>query len=115
MKVMKTSRRDEFEVLHGTATSQAAMMTLAPGAKSSEGSSNEHAWAEQWLYVVAGEGKATGDKATHALEPGVLLHIEKGEPHEIANTGETPLVTLNIYAPPAYGDDGEPLYGGTKL
>ena len=113
MKAMKTSKRGEFEVLHATATSQAAMMTLEPGAKSSEGSSNEHAWAEQWLYVVAGEGEARGGGAKHALEPGVLLLIEKGEPHEIANTGETPLVTLNIYAPPAYGDDGEPLYGGT--
>jgi mannose-6-phosphate isomerase-like protein (cupin superfamily) len=115
MKVYKTHRREDFEVLHATASSQAAMMTLAPGDSSSEGSSNEHAWAEQWLYVIAGEGQATSGKRKHALEPGTLLLIEKGEPHEIENTGKTPLVTLNIYAPPAYDTDGEPLYGGTKL
>jgi mannose-6-phosphate isomerase-like protein (cupin superfamily) len=116
MKHIKTTRRGAFEVLHATGTSQAAMMTLPPGESSSEGSTNEHAWAEQWLYVVSGEGLAREPKRGGKqikLGPGSLLLIEKGEPHEIENTGETPLVTLNIYAPPAYDDDGEPLYGGT--
>lgn len=113
MKTMKTHKRGDFEVLHATASSQAAMMTLPPKGKSSEGSLNEHAWAEQWLYVVSGEGRVTSRKKKYPLEPGTLLLIEKGEPHEIENTGTTPLVTLNVYAPPAYDDDGEPLYGGT--
>ena len=110
MKLLKTTSRKGFEVLHSTASSQAAMMTLPPKGKSSEGSANEHAWAEQWLYVLQGEGRCGG----HKLEPGALLLIDKGEPHEIENTGDTPLVTLNVYAPPAYDDEG-PLYGGTKL
>jgi mannose-6-phosphate isomerase-like protein (cupin superfamily) len=114
MKHWNTAKRDDFEPLHATGTSQAAMMTLPPGESSSEGSSNEHAWAEQWLYVVSGEGEARGPKRKRIrLQPGTLLLIEKGEPHEIANTGSLPLVTLNIYAPPAYDDDGEPLYGAT--
>jgi len=54
-----------------------------------------------------------GKRKRIRLRPGTLLLIEKGEAHEIANTGSLPLVTLNIYTPPAYGDDGEPLYGGT--
>src|SRR5688572_2090318 len=103
MKHLRTTNRGAFEVLHETGTSQAAMMTLAPGDSSSEGSKNEHAWAEQWLYVVAGEGVVRGKKKIK-LAPGSLLLIEKGEPHEIENTGDTPLVTLNIYAPPAYDD-----------
>ena len=110
MKIMKTQKRGDFEVLHATGTSQAAMMTLAPGESSSESSDNEHAWAEQWLYVVQGSGRVTGGKKPLALEPGALLLIEKGEPHQIENTGDLPLVTLNIYAPPAYDEDGEPLY-----
>jgi mannose-6-phosphate isomerase-like protein (cupin superfamily) len=110
MKLLKTTSRKDFEVLHSTASSQTAMMTLPPKGKSSEGSANEHAWAEQWLYVLQGEGKC----GSHKLEPGALLLIEKGEPHEIENTGDTPLVTLNVYTPPAYDDEG-PLYGGTKL
>jgi mannose-6-phosphate isomerase-like protein (cupin superfamily) len=113
MKRLKTSGKGAFEVMHATATSQAAMMTLPPGESSSESSRNEHAWAEQWLYVVAGEGVARTKQKNFALAPGILLLIERGEPHEIENTGELPLVTLNIYAPPAYDDDGEPLYGGT--
>lgn len=114
MKRLRTSDREAFEVLHATPTSQAAMMTLPPGESSSESSDNEHAWAEQWLYVVSGEGVARANKKSVALAPGILLLIEKGEPHEIENTGELPLVTLNIYAPPAYDKDGEPLYGGTR-
>ena len=114
MKHFSTAKRDDFEPLHATGSSQAAMMTLPPGESSSEGSSNEHAWAEQWLYVIAGEGEARPGKGKRIkLAPGSLLLIAKGEPHEIANTGSLPLVTLNIYTPPAYDDDGEPLYGGT--
>lgn len=113
MKRLKTTNRGAFEVLHATATSQAAMMTLEPGESSSEASDNEHAWAEQWLYVVSGQGVATSKNKKLELGVGTLLLVEKGEPHQIANTGKTPLVTLNIYAPPAYDDDGEPLYGGT--
>ncbi|HTL34079.1 MAG TPA: cupin domain-containing protein [Kofleriaceae bacterium] len=110
MKHTRTTDRGPFEVLHSTPTSQAAMMTLAPGESSSESSDNEHAWAEQWLYVVSGQGVATSGKKRIALKVGSLLLIEKGEPHQIENTGKTPLVTLNVYAPPGYDDDGEPLY-----
>jgi mannose-6-phosphate isomerase-like protein (cupin superfamily) len=117
MKHWNTKRRDDFEPLHSTGTSQAAMMTIAPGDSTSEGSDNEHAWAEQWLYVVSGEGEARGKKRGTkpiALAPGSLLLIGKGEPHEIVNTSDQfPLITLNIYAPPAYDTEGEPLYGGT--
>jgi mannose-6-phosphate isomerase-like protein (cupin superfamily) len=117
MKHWNTKRREAFEPLHSTGNSQAAMMTLAPGESSNEGSANEHAWAEQWLYVVSGEGEAhamkRGAKPIN-LGPGSLLLIGKGESHEIVNTSEQfPLITLNIYAPPAYDDDGNPLYGGT--
>ena len=102
-----THARDAFAVLHATDTSQAAMMTMAPGEVTSAG--NEHAWAEQWLYVVSGSGRAEVGGAMVALAPGSLLLIEKGEPHQIRNTGGEPLVTLNLYAPPAYDKQGEPL------
>jgi glyoxylate utilization-related uncharacterized protein len=83
-------------------------MTLAPAAESSEGESNEHAWAEQWLYVVEGAGTARVGGRTVRLRAGSLLLIEKREPHVI-RAGRERLVTLNVYVPPAYGDDGEPL------
>jgi mannose-6-phosphate isomerase-like protein (cupin superfamily) len=40
--------------------------------------------------------------------------IEKGDTHEIRNTGRTPLETVNVYVPPAYRSDGEELPRGRK-
>jgi mannose-6-phosphate isomerase-like protein (cupin superfamily) len=110
MKVLRTTtaRNRKFAVLHRTRSSQAATMTLAPGGESSESSSNEHAWAEQWLYVVSGRGSARLGRRTVKLEPGTLLLIEKREPHVIRAAPRSRLVTVNIYVPPAYGADGEP-------
>jgi mannose-6-phosphate isomerase-like protein (cupin superfamily) len=110
MKSIHTTRvrRRQFAVLHRTRTSQAATMTLAPGAESNEDSSNEHAWAEQWLYVVSGSGTARVGHRTVPLRAGTLLLIERREPHVI-RAGRTRLVTVNLYVPPAYARDGEPL------
>jgi mannose-6-phosphate isomerase-like protein (cupin superfamily) len=100
--------RAEFAVLARTRSSQAATMTLAPGAESTEGSANEHAWAEQWLYVISGTGTARIGRRTIRLRAGSLVLIERREPHVI-RAGRARLVTFNVYVPPAYTDDGEPL------
>jgi mannose-6-phosphate isomerase-like protein (cupin superfamily) len=83
-------------------------MTIKPGQTSSESSSNEHGWADQWLYVVSGAGSARVAGRSIRLREGSLLLVGKREPHVIKNTGRKDLVTLNVYAPPAYGRDGEP-------
>lgn len=103
---VKTSKRSGFHVLRSSRTSQAAMMTLAPGTSSSESSGNEHAWAEQWLYVVEGTGTASFTDRTVRLKPGSLVLIERRERHEIH--ARTRLVTMNVYVPPGYRSDGEP-------
>ncbi len=90
-----------FDVVAGTDRSQAATMVLQPG-QSTGGPSNYHAASDQWLYVTAGTGEAIIDDETIALEPGDLLLIEPGETHEITGTGDSPLATINIYAPPEY-------------
>ncbi|HEX3476052.1 MAG TPA: cupin domain-containing protein [Kofleriaceae bacterium] len=111
MKHVQTARlrRRGFQVLHRTRASQAATMTIRPGQSSSEDSRNEHRWAEQWLYVVAGTGTARVSGRSVRLREGSLLLIGKREPHVIRNTGRSDLVTVNIYAPPAYRTDGDPL------
>lgn len=111
MKAIRTKRRtrEAFAVLHRTRTSQAATMTLRPGGESSERSSNEHAWAEQWLYVVSGRGTARIGKRSVKLAPGSLVLIERREPHVIRAAPRSRLVTVNVYVPPAYDADGEPL------
>ena len=87
---------------------QAAEMVLAPGG-SEGGPDNFHRGADQWLYVVAGTGRAIVDGSRRTLREGSLLVIERGERHEIRNTGSGLLRTLNFYSPPAYTEGGNPL------
>ena len=84
---------------------QAAEMVLAPG-DSEGGPDNAHRRSDQWLFVVSGTGVAIVEGARRRLGAGSLLVIERGERHEIRNTGREPLRTLNFYSPPAYRDDG---------
>ena len=99
--------RSMFDVLESTRSAQAAMMTLRPGQSSSDDVVNEHPKAEQWLFVVAGSGRAVVGKRSVALKEGSLLLIEKREPHKITNTGRSRMITLNFYCPPAYTSGGD--------
>jgi mannose-6-phosphate isomerase-like protein (cupin superfamily) len=103
--MMKTVRaggaKGFFDVVAGTARSQAATMVLNPG-QATGGDDNVHAGSDQWLYVIAGRGEATVNSRRVSIESGELLLIEAGERHEIRNTGTDPLVTVNVYAPPEY-------------
>ena len=86
-------------------------MVLAPGA--SEGSAdNRHRGADQWLYVIEGKGAATVNRRRIPIMAGALLLIERGDRHEIRNTGRRLLKTLNFYVPPAYTQDGDELSAG---
>src|SRR5438270_10659258 len=96
-----------FRVVPGNRRSQAAQMTLAPG-DSEGGPDNRHRGCDQWLFVVAGTGSATVNGKRYALRAETLLLIERGNTHEIRNTGRTPLRTLNVYVPPAYTPAGNP-------
>lgn len=100
-------KRGFFKRLMESSSVQAAMMMLRPGQSSSEKPENEHPGAEQWLYVVSGTGRARVGKRAVKLGEGSLLLIERGEAHQITNTGQGQLVTVNFYAPPAYDEEGE--------
>lgn len=101
MKRTRVSSDRRFDVVLEGEGVQAAVMTLDPG-RSTGGPENRHANSDQWLYVVAEEGRATVDGRDINLEAGDLLLVEAGESHEMANTGSDPLETLNLYVPPAY-------------
>jgi mannose-6-phosphate isomerase-like protein (cupin superfamily) len=88
-------------------------MTLEPGA-SEGGPDNRHRGADQWLFVEAGTGMAVVNGTRVRLRSGSLLLIERGDTHEIRNTGRTPLKTLNVYVPPGYRKDGDELPRGRK-
>jgi mannose-6-phosphate isomerase-like protein (cupin superfamily) len=95
-----------FRVVLGDRHSQAAPMTLAPG-ETEGGPDNRHKGADQWLYVVDGTGAAVVNGERVELREGTLVLIQRGDVHEIRNTGKGPLRTLNVYVPPAYTDEGE--------
>lgn len=95
-----------FRVSVGNARSQGAVMVLAPGGTEG-GPDNRHRGADQWLFVVEGSGVVRVEGREVKLKAGTLLLIERGERHEICNTGRGLLKTVSVYLPPAYHDDGE--------
>ncbi|KIO49129.1 cupin domain-containing protein [Nitrosospira sp. NpAV] len=100
-----------FHVVIGNKDSQAAEMVLPPG-DAEGGSGNRHRGADQWLYIVSGTGIATVNGKRYPLKGGSLMLIERGDKHEICNTGKDMLRTLNFYVPPAYTHGGEELPRG---
>lgn len=102
-----------FRVAFEVRKAQAAEMVIAPG--DSEGDAdNRHRGADQWLFVLSGSGVARVEGRRVPLKAGTLLVIEKGERHDVRNTGRTLLRTLNFYYPPAFDADGEPKGAGRK-
>jgi mannose-6-phosphate isomerase-like protein (cupin superfamily) len=90
-----------FRVAVGNRRSQAAEMVIASG-KAEGDADNRHRGADQWLYILSGSGVATVNDKRYALRAGSLMLIERGDRHEVRNTGRGLLKTLNVYVPPAY-------------
>ena len=62
-------------------------MVIEPGKQ--EGSAdNRHHGADQWLFVADGSGEAIVNGHKYDLKPGSLVLIERGDTHEIRNTGK---------------------------
>jgi mannose-6-phosphate isomerase-like protein (cupin superfamily) len=102
-----------FRVVPGNRRSQAAEMVLEPG-DAEGGPGNRHRGSDQWLFVVSGTGVATVGGRRQPLRAGTLLLIERGDEHEVRNTGRGLLRTVNVYVPPAYDRSGEPLPRGRR-
>jgi mannose-6-phosphate isomerase-like protein (cupin superfamily) len=113
MKRTRLNRDEGFRVFPGNRRSQAAEMVLAAGA-SEGGPDNRHRGSDQWLYVVSGNGAAIVKGRRYLLQAGTLLLIERGETHEIRNTGKSQLRTVSVYVPAAYRKNGDALAPGSK-
>ena len=100
-----------FRVAFGNRRAQAAEMVIPPGDHEG-GTDNRHRGADQWLFVVSGRGEATVNGRRVTLREGTLLLIERGDTHEIRNSGRAMLKTLSIYVPPAYTKGGDELPRG---
>lgn len=100
-----------FRVAIGNRRSQAAEMVIPPG-DGEGGPNNRHRGADQWLFVLSGTGRATVNGRRYGVRAGSLLLIERGDTHEIRNTGRAALRTLSFYVPPAYTRNGDELPAG---
>jgi mannose-6-phosphate isomerase-like protein (cupin superfamily) len=100
-----------FRVALTNTHAQAAEMVIPPG-DCEGGPDNVHRGADQWMFVVSGTGVAIVNRKRYPLREGSLVLIERGDRHEIRNTGRGLLKTLNVYVPPAYRADGEELPAG---
>jgi mannose-6-phosphate isomerase-like protein (cupin superfamily) len=90
-----------FQVLHTTAQSQTAVMTLKPHGESSE-DLNTHDKSDQVVLILEGEIEAEVGKVKRALKRGDTCIIPAGTPHRLTNPGTEPAVTFNVYTPPEY-------------
>lgn len=83
-------------------------MTIAAG-DAEGGPTNRHRFADQWLFVLSGVGRARVNGKAVPLKAGTLLLIEHKDRHEVRCTGRAPLRTLNFYVPPGYSKQGNEL------
>jgi len=75
---------------------------------------NRHRGADQWLFVVSGSGVAEINGREINLTAGTMVLIERGDTHEIRNTGRSLLKTVSVYTPPAYKDEETELPAGKR-
>ena len=111
MRTKTLTFKEGFRIAFANRRGQAAEMTI-PAGDSEGGPDNAHRGADQWLFVLGGEGVAIVEGQRRKLGEGTLLLIEKGEKHEIRNTGRAHLRTLVFYTPPAYKPSGARLPSG---
>lgn len=104
----KTLRFGKVLVALGNRRAQTAEMVIEPG-DCEGGPDNRHRGVDQWLFIVSGRGAAIVEGRRVALREGTVLLIEKGDTHEIRNTGRSLLKTLSVYVPPAYTKRGDEL------
>ena len=107
MDVVNTRRiRRFFKVLQTSKKSQTAMMTLKPGEESGP-MGNDHPASEQVLLVLEGEVVAEIGTKRRKLKAGDAVIVPLRARHRFVNRSKRPVVTFNVYAPPAYDADEE--------
>jgi len=113
MKRTKMTFQKGFRLGVGNDRSQSAVMVLAKGGVEGD-AHNRHRGADQWLFVVSGSGVAKINGREIDLAAGTMVLIERGDMHEIRNTGRSLLKTVSVYVPPAYKDEETELPAGKR-
>lgn len=99
MRIVRTQGDEAFvRVLGGTERSQAVQIVLQPG--SSTGQTDGSYGGDEWIFVQEGRGRVIVSGHRMPIEAGTAVLVEAGEEHELENSGEAPLKTLHVLAPP---------------
>lgn len=96
----EAAKENDFyrKVLFTGANSQLVIMSLEPG----EAIGLESHPADQFLYVVDGEGLAVVGGSEEDFEKGDAIYIPAGEAHNVVNTGDEALKLFTLYSPPQH-------------
>jgi mannose-6-phosphate isomerase-like protein (cupin superfamily) len=92
-------RGDFFRVLHETARSQTAVMTIPPGRDAGPEETHD---VDQIVYVIEGEAEMRLGKERCVAGPGTVITIPAGTLHHVRSVGSAALFFLTVYAPPEY-------------
>ncbi len=76
--------------------------TLAPNGGCTDFHSHEA--SGELMVFTQGTGKAWLDGVEYELKPGVAMYAPPGVEHKTLNTGDTPLVIICVFVPPASVD-----------
>jgi mannose-6-phosphate isomerase-like protein (cupin superfamily) len=98
MKAAWTNEAFRREVRTGD-HEQVVVMTIPAGGEIGE---EVHPDTDQVFVFLDGHGEAVLDGATSAFAANDLVFVRAGTPHNIVNTGTSPLRLITIYAPPQH-------------
>jgi quercetin dioxygenase-like cupin family protein len=98
-----TKSDDLFKVLMNTDRSQLAVMVLQNGEASGEFGS-DHPHADQFLYVLEGNGQLILQGEDIELHPGDAVVIPGGLAHQFVGKSDHPMRSITVYSPVAYPD-----------
>ncbi len=91
-----------FEILADEIDYKAKKITIDPGAQLSYQS--HHQRAEYWV-VISGQAELTLDEKKMAMQPGQSVYIPVGAKHRMKNSGNAPLVFIEIQTGAYFGED----------
>ncbi len=91
-----------YTVLDDATGHKVKRIIVSPGRRLSYQSHSKR--SEHW-FVVSGVGEVTLDGTLQPVEAGSAVDVGLGTPHRIANTGEEPLVFIEVQHGEYFGED----------
>jgi len=92
----------DYEVIDDESTFKVKRITVESGQRLSY-QRHEHR-SEHW-FVVFGSGLVTIDGTDHQVVAGAAVDVPRGAAHRIQNTGEGPLVFIEVQRGTYFGED----------